>query len=59
LAIRPTPIGYFNLAVAYEKSGHPREAAEYLKLYLGNPRGESDFNIRRAKAELERLEKKD
>ena len=57
LAIRPTPTGYFNLAVAYEKSGNIREAMEYFKLYLDNSRGESETNIRKAKAELERLEK--
>lgn len=57
LAIQPTPIGYFNLAVAYEKSGNIREAVTYFKLYLDNSRGESEINIRKAKAELERLEK--
>jgi tetratricopeptide (TPR) repeat protein len=57
LAIRPTPIGYFNLAVAYEKSGNIREAVKYFKLYLDNSRGESETSIRKAKAELERLEK--
>ena len=57
LAIRPTPVGYFNLAVAYEKSGNIREAVKYFKLYLDNSRGESETSIRKAKAELERLEK--
>jgi tetratricopeptide (TPR) repeat protein len=57
LAIRPTPTGYFNLAVAYEKSGNLREAVKYFKLYLDNSRGESETSIRKAKAELERLEK--
>ena len=57
LAIRPTPIGYFNLAVAYEKSGNIREAVKYFKLYLDNSRGESETSIRKAKAELERLGK--
>jgi len=57
LAIRPTPIGYFNLAVAYEKSGNIREAVKHFKLYLDNSRGESETSIRKAKAELERLEK--
>ena len=57
LAIQPTPIGYFNLAVAYEKSGNNREAVTYFKLYLNNSRGESEISIRKAKAELERLEK--
>jgi tetratricopeptide (TPR) repeat protein len=58
LAIQPTPVGYFNLAVAYEKSGRLREAAEYFRLYLENSQGESEVNIRKAQAELERLEKK-
>jgi len=57
LAIRPTPTGYFNLAVAYEKSGNIREAVKVFKLYLDNSRGESETSIRKAKAELERLEK--
>jgi len=57
LAIRPTPVGYFNLAVAYEKSGNIREAVKYFKLYLDNSRGESETSIRKAKTELERLEK--
>jgi len=57
LAIQPTPTGYFNLAVAYEKSGNIREAVKVFKLYLDNSRGESETSIRKAKAELERLEK--
>lgn len=58
VAIRPTPIGYFNLAVAYEKSGDLRQAVGSFKLYLENSQGESEANIRKAKAELESLEKK-
>jgi choline-sulfatase len=58
VAIGPTPVGFFNLAVAYEKSGRPEEAAECLRSYLENPQGESEINIRRARAELERLEKR-
>jgi arylsulfatase A-like enzyme/Flp pilus assembly protein TadD len=58
LAIQPTPVGYFNLAVAYEKSGHLQDAAKYFRLYLENSRGESDINVRKARAELERLEKR-
>jgi len=57
LAIRPTPTGYFNLAVAYEKSGNIREAVKYFKLYQDNSWGESETSIRKAKAELERLER--
>jgi tetratricopeptide (TPR) repeat protein len=57
VAIGPTPTGYFNLAVAYEKSGNPAEAAESLRRYLENPQGESEINIRKARTALERLEK--
>ncbi len=57
LAIRPTPTGYFNLALAYEKSGNLPEAIKYFRLYLDNSRGESEINIRKAKSELERLGK--
>jgi choline-sulfatase len=58
VAIRPTPVGYFNLAVAYEKSGNLQQAVKYFKLYLENSRSESEVNVRKAKAELELLEKK-
>lgn len=57
LAVRQTPTGYFNLALAYEKRGNVREAVKYFNLYLDNSRGESEANIRKAKAELERLAK--
>lgn len=58
LAIGATPVGYFNLAVAYEKRGDLKEAAEALRMYLRNAQGESEANIRKARAELENLEKK-
>ncbi len=58
LAIRATPVGYFNLAVAYEKRGHLQEAAEALRMYLRNAQGESEANVAKARAELESLEKK-
>jgi len=58
LAIRPTPVGYFNLAVAYEKRGDLKEAAEALRMYLRNAEGESPDNVAKARAELENLEKK-
>jgi arylsulfatase A-like enzyme/tetratricopeptide (TPR) repeat protein len=57
VAIRPTPTGYFNLALAYDKSGNVPDAVKYFKLYLDNSRGESELSIRKAKAKLERLEK--
>jgi arylsulfatase A-like enzyme/tetratricopeptide (TPR) repeat protein len=58
LAIRPTPVGFFNLAVAYEKRGDFREAAEALRMYLRNSSGETEANVAKARAELESLEKK-
>ena len=58
LAIRPTPVGYFNLAVAYEKRGDLKEAAEAFRMYLRNAQGESEANVAKARAELENLEKK-
>jgi arylsulfatase A-like enzyme/Tfp pilus assembly protein PilF len=58
LAIRPTANGYFNLAVANEKSGNFQQAIKYFRLYLENPRGESEANVRKARAALESLEKR-
>jgi tetratricopeptide (TPR) repeat protein len=58
VAIRPTPVGYFNLAVACEKRGDFQEAASYFKLYLENPRGESEASIGKARTELKRLEER-
>ena len=57
LAIRPTAVGYFNLAVACEKSGRLEEAADSYALYLRNSQGESEESVRGARAELERLTK--
>ncbi len=54
--IRPTASGYFNLALACDKGGRAKEAAEYFRLYLENSSGESEVNIRQARAELRRLE---
>jgi len=58
LAIRPTAIGSFNLALAYEKSGNLHQAIKHFRLYLENSQGESEGNLRKARAELESLEKK-
>ncbi|HVP90459.1 MAG TPA: sulfatase-like hydrolase/transferase [Terriglobales bacterium] len=58
VAIQPTPVGYFNLAVAFEKSGKPDDAVKSLRLYLADTRGEKEVSIRRARAELARLEKR-
>ena len=58
VAIQPTPTGYFNLAVAYEKSGDVGGAVRSFKLYLENAAGESETNVAKAKAALERLERR-
>jgi arylsulfatase A-like enzyme/tetratricopeptide (TPR) repeat protein len=57
VAMQPSPLGYFNLAVACEKSGRLGDAIRYLRLYLGDTRGEKEDNVAQARAELERLEK--
>ena len=58
VAIGPTPNGYFNLAVAYEKSGNLEQAIKYFRLYLENSSGEKKLDVQKAKAILEMLEKK-
>ena len=58
MAIQPTPSGYFNLAVACEKSGDIGGAVRSLRLYLENSAGESEASIGKARAELERLDKR-
>lgn len=57
VALHPTPVAYANLAVASRKAGSIREAIDYLKLYLGNPEGESQERIERARQELAHLER--
>ncbi len=56
VAIKPTPVGIFNLAVAYEKSGDRENAIKYFRLYLENSAGDNPRSIAQAKAELSRLE---
>ncbi len=58
VAIGPTPVGYFNLAVACDKKGDFPGAVNYFKLYLENSQGESRAAVQKAEAELARLEKK-
>jgi tetratricopeptide (TPR) repeat protein len=58
VAIGPTPVGFFNLAVAYEKTGNFEEAIKNLRRYLEDTRGDSEVNIQKARAELARLEKR-
>ena len=57
VSLHPTPVAYSNLAVALRKVGSIQEAVYYLKLYLGNPEGESEESIRAAQQELDNLEK--
>ncbi|MCK7477090.1 MAG: sulfatase-like hydrolase/transferase [Candidatus Moduliflexus flocculans] len=56
--IAPTPTGYFNLAVAYEKSGDLKNAAETFRAYLERFPGDDAKNVRQARAELESIKKK-
>jgi tetratricopeptide (TPR) repeat protein len=56
--IAPTPTGYFNLAVAYEKSGDLKSAAGAFRAYLERFPGDDAKNVRQARAVLESLEKK-
>ncbi len=58
VAIKPTPVGYFNLAVVYEKGGKLREAADSFRLFIENSGAENAANVAKARAELERIEKK-
>jgi len=57
ISLHPTPLAYSNLAVASRKVGSIQEAIYYLKLYLGNPEGESEESIKRAQQELVNLER--
>ncbi len=56
--IAPTPTGFFNLAVAYEKSGDLKNAAAAFRTYLERYPNEKENERRAARAELENLEKK-
>jgi tetratricopeptide (TPR) repeat protein len=55
--LHPTPMGYYNLAVAFKKVGKIQEAVNYLKLYLENSKGEDESRINSARQELVNLEK--
>ncbi len=57
VAIKPTPVGYFNLAVAYEKSGDLKNAIKYFERYLEIAGNDDPRSISQAKAELEKLRK--
>jgi len=55
IAISPTPTAYLNLAVALKKAGDFPAAVNALRLYLADPKGESQASIRAAEAELKSL----
>jgi len=57
VSLHPTPVAYYNLAVASQKVGDIKEAAYYLRLYLQNPEGEDKESIRQAQQALINLEK--
>lgn len=56
IAINPTPTAYINIAVASKRAGDIAEAARYLRLYLADPKGESQASVKAAEAELRALE---
>jgi len=58
VTIGPTPNGYFNLAVAYHKSGNLEQAVKYFRLYLENSSGEKEVDVQKARVIVEMLEKK-
>jgi arylsulfatase A-like enzyme/Tfp pilus assembly protein PilF len=57
VGLHPSPVAFFNLAVALRKVGSIQEAVSYLKLYLENPEGESEESIKMAQQELIHLER--
>jgi arylsulfatase A-like enzyme/Flp pilus assembly protein TadD len=57
VSLHPDPLAYLNLAVAMRKVGKLEDAVRYIKLYLENPKGESEESIARARAELQALER--
>lgn len=56
IAINPTPTAYINIAVASKRAGDAAEAVRFLRLYLADPKGESQASIKAAEAELKGLE---
>jgi len=57
VSLHPTPLGYYNLAVAFKMVGKIQEAVNYLKLYLENAEGEDESRLNSARQELINLEK--
>lgn len=54
--IHPTPLSYYNVAVALRKKGNLEEAVHYLKLYVENVKGDEE-RMREAQKELKAWEK--
>lgn len=52
ISIHPTPLAFYNLAVALRKAGNLKEAVHYLELYLENAKGVDEATIRKAREEL-------
>ncbi|MFB0565567.1 MAG: sulfatase-like hydrolase/transferase [Candidatus Aminicenantaceae bacterium] len=57
IEIHPTPLSFYNLAVALRKKGNLEEAIYYLKLYLENLSEEEEEARKRAQIELRAWEK--
>ncbi len=55
--LHPTPTAYLNLAVALKETGEISEAIRYLELYLEDPKGEDESNIKSARMELLNLKR--
>jgi tetratricopeptide (TPR) repeat protein len=58
VALNPTAIAYFNLAVAYRETGEFAQAVRVLELYLQDPGDAPEANVIRARSELARLKDK-
>lgn len=56
IALNPTPTAYLNIALASKRAGDVAAAVRYLRLYLADPKGESQASIKVAEAELKSLE---
>lgn len=57
ISLNPTPIAYFNVAVALKETGEIAEAIRYLEFYLEDPRGEDESKIKSARMELLNLQR--
>ena len=53
--IKPTPIAYYYLAMAYKENGDVAEAVRYLEFYLDDTRGEPEARVKNAEAGLKYL----